>query len=103
MSEIGELHGNDTSPAIQRPAEARPHVRSLLDVLGLRGLPYPEAKKKLLATFNDAYVSELLGESGGNVSEAARRSGLDRSNFRRLLRSTSLGRARSGDSDGERG
>jgi len=33
-----------------------------------------------------AYVREALRRSSGNVSEAARLSGLDRSNFRRVLR-----------------
>jgi two-component system response regulator HydG len=49
-------------------------------------LPYPDAKKKVLADFDVAYVREALRRSNGNVSEAARLSGLDRSNFRRVLR-----------------
>jgi two-component system response regulator HydG len=49
-------------------------------------LPYPDAKKKVLADFDVAYVREALRRSSGNVSEAARLSGLDRSNFRRVLR-----------------
>jgi DNA-binding NtrC family response regulator len=49
-------------------------------------LPYPDAKKKVLADFDVAYVREALRRSQGNVSEAARLSGLDRSNFRRVLR-----------------
>lgn len=52
-------------------------------------MAYPEAKKLVLAKFNDAYVQALLKSTSGNVSEAARRSGLDRSNFRRLIRATS--------------
>ncbi|HEY1960327.1 MAG TPA: sigma-54 dependent transcriptional regulator [Polyangiaceae bacterium] len=49
-------------------------------------LPYPEAKKRVLGDFDLAYVREQLRRASGNVSEAARRSGLDRSNFRRILR-----------------
>jgi two-component system response regulator HydG len=52
----------------------------------LAELPYADAKKKLLALFDDTYTSELLRRTGGNVSEAARRAGLDRSNFRRLFK-----------------
>ena len=48
--------------------------------------PYAEAKKRLLARFDAEYTSGLLKISGGNMSEAARRAGLDRSNFRRLLK-----------------
>jgi len=50
------------------------------------GLPYADAKKRALQEFDLAYVREQLRRANGNVSEAARRSGLDRSNFRRVLR-----------------
>jgi DNA-binding NtrC family response regulator len=49
-------------------------------------LPYAEAKKRILADFDLAYVREQLRRTSGNVSDAARRSGLDRSNFRRVMR-----------------
>jgi DNA-binding NtrC family response regulator len=52
----------------------------------LAELPYAEAKRRLLARFDDMYTAEALRLTGGNMSEAARRAGLDRSNFRRLLR-----------------
>jgi two-component system response regulator HydG len=55
-------------------------------LLGLSELPYAEAKRRLLATFDERYTTELLRRTAGNMSEAARRAGLDRSNFRRLLR-----------------
>ena len=62
----------------------------LVGTLGLGAMGYPDAKKRLLAEFNDAYVGALLKSTAGNMSEAARRSGLDRSNFRRLVRTTSV-------------
>ncbi len=62
----------------------------IVDTLGLAAMGYPDAKKRVLAEFNDAYVGALLASAGGNLSEAARRSGLDRSNFRRLVRTTSV-------------
>ena len=62
----------------------------LVGALGLGAMGYPDAKKRLLAEFNDAYVGALLKSTSGNMSEAARRSGLDRSNFRRLVRTTSV-------------
>ena len=39
-----------------------------------------------LALFERRYVQSALVRAGGNVAEAARVAGLDRSNFRRLLR-----------------
>ena len=63
-------------------------MAELVSTLGLDAMAYADAKKKLLSDFNDAYVSALLQAASGNMSEAARRSGLDRSNFRRLVRTT---------------
>jgi DNA-binding NtrC family response regulator len=70
-----------------------PAGSTMLDAVGslqLDGMTYAEAKKRLLAEFNDAYVFSLLKATQGNVSEAARRAGVDRSNFRRLMRGTSF-------------
>jgi DNA-binding NtrC family response regulator len=52
----------------------------------LAGVPYAEAKRRLIALFDETYTAELLRRTGGNTSEAARRAGLDRSNFRRLMK-----------------
>ena len=52
----------------------------------LLDLPYPEAKRRLLSTFDETYCSQLVERCGGNMAEAARKSGLDRSNFRRIIR-----------------
>ncbi len=63
-------------------------LESALDslVLGLADLPYPEAKRRIVRDFDRAYGAALLSRAQGNVSEAARKAGLDRSNFRRVLR-----------------
>ncbi len=52
----------------------------------LLDLPFREAKRKAVEQFESAYVHEMLRRSGGNVSEAARQSRMDRSNFRRIIR-----------------
>jgi DNA-binding NtrC family response regulator len=49
----------------------------------LADLPYREAKQRALTMFDEAYFSAILRRTGGNISEAARQAGLDRSNFRR--------------------
>jgi DNA-binding NtrC family response regulator len=48
--------------------------------------PYAEAKDRVVSSFDRAYVQRLLERVAGNVSEAARLSGMDRSNFRRLMK-----------------
>jgi two-component system response regulator HydG len=58
---------------------------------GLVDLPYREAKQRALATFEASYFTELLERTGGNISEAARQAGLDRSNFRRAAKRAKLG------------
>jgi DNA-binding NtrC family response regulator len=52
----------------------------------LAHLPYAEAKRVAMRSFERRYLSTLLEKSGNNVSSAARAAGVDRSNFRRLLK-----------------
>ena len=52
----------------------------------LSHLPYADAKQQAVHTFERRYLGALMRKSTGNVSEAARSAGMDRSNFRRLLR-----------------
>lgn len=54
------------------------------------GLSFREAKARAIAQFEREYVRELLTQSGGNVSEAARLAGKERSRFSRLLRKYQL-------------
>jgi two-component system, NtrC family, response regulator AtoC len=48
--------------------------------------PYKEAKNHAIRRFNEEYLRELLKASEGNVSEASRKSGVDRGCFYRLMR-----------------
>jgi len=49
---------------------------------GLSDLPMADAR----SAFERRYLEGLLGQTGGNLSEASRRAGVDRSNLRRLLK-----------------
>lgn len=49
-------------------------------------MPYAQAKDHVLAVFHTKYIDGLAERVGANVSEAARQAGLDRSNFRRILK-----------------
>ena len=46
---------------------------------------YREAKQAVVERFSRAYLEARLAQAGGNIAEAARRSGQDRPNFRRLM------------------
>jgi DNA-binding NtrC family response regulator len=48
------------------------------------------AKRRAIEDFETRYLSEMLSETGGNVSEAARRCGMKRSAFQRLMARYSL-------------
>lgn len=58
---------------------------------GVRGMaphpdrPFREAKRQVVRDFERAYLRRLLAETRGNVSEAARRAGMKRTAFHRLL------------------
>jgi DNA-binding NtrC family response regulator len=83
-------------PFFNKPPELRSATGSSLQAssdglaAGLGDLPYREAKQRAVQAFEQAYFTEVLERSGGNVSEAARQSGLDRSNFRRTARRAGL-------------
>ncbi len=47
---------------------------------------YRDAKEKMLVQFNRAYLKSLLKMSSGNISFAAEKAGMDRSNFKKLLK-----------------
>jgi two-component system response regulator HydG len=59
----------------QRMPSSRPRLRAVVD------LSFNEARSR----FERNYLDQVLQDSGNNLSQAARRSGMDRSNFRRLL------------------
>ncbi len=63
-----------------------------VEVLSLAHLPYAEAKRLAMRAFERRYLSALLEKSGHNVSSAARAAGVDRSNFRRLLKQYEVAR-----------
>ncbi len=51
----------------------------------LLGLSYHKAKKKWMERFNIEYFSKLLEKYNGNISQAARKSGISRKTFYRML------------------
>lgn len=57
---------------------------------GLYSLPFKEAKDKLIEKFQSEYIAKVLSRSDGNVSQAARESGLKRQYLHRLMRETSI-------------
>jgi DNA-binding protein Fis len=55
------------------------------DVASLLNMSLTEAKRRAASDFERRYLVRVMDLARGSVSEGARRSGLDRTNFRRLL------------------
>jgi two-component system response regulator HydG len=53
--------------------------------LALLDMPLTAAKRRAASDFERRYLVRVMEHAGGSVSEGARRAGLDRTNFRRLL------------------
>jgi DNA-binding NtrC family response regulator len=64
-----------------------PHTLAAEDVFSL---PFKEAKDKLLEEFEAEYISKVLARHSGNVSQAARESGVKRQYLHRLMRQKNL-------------
>jgi DNA-binding NtrC family response regulator len=61
------------------------------DALASAGIEFARAKESAVEAFEHRYLTEVMSRAAGSVSEAARLAGLDRSNFRRLLRRHGIG------------
>jgi len=58
--------------------------------VGLTKFQYQEAKNRALESFNRFYLTALLKEAAGNISNASERAGMDRSNFKKLMKRYSI-------------
>ncbi len=78
----------DTARPLRRASDRGFPAQSGLVLLpaSLVDLPFAEAKRVATGLFEDAYTAELLRRASGNLSEAARKAGVDRSNFKRVAR-----------------
>ncbi len=87
---------NTITPAeLPMGKSSRPPAPSSVSPLsGLSDLPYRAAKQRAVDEFDRGYFTAVLERTAGNVSEAARQAGLDRSNFRRAARRAGVGRRR---------
>jgi two-component system response regulator GlrR len=73
--QVASLDGTGSPPAALK----------LNDEDTLMAMPLTEAKRLAAAEFERRYLIRVMALSGGSVSAGARLSGLDRTNFRRLL------------------
>ncbi len=65
-------------------------------------LPFRTARDNLVQDFTESYVSEALSRNNGNVSAAARESGLERQHFQKLMRKCGISSNQYKDSSNSR-
>ena len=53
-------------------------------------LPYTEAKKRMLHKFHRTYIADVLKKAHNNLTVAAERAQLDRSNFKKIIKKYNL-------------
>ena len=70
--------------------EKAPAAPAILDEEALMSLPLYDAKALVAAEFERRYLIRVMDRAGGSVSEGARLTGIDRTNFRRLLQKHGL-------------
>lgn len=85
---LSEIHGED-EPTVSKAAAAD------------TGLPFKEAKQKIVENFEKDYLEDLLKRNKNNVSKAAREAKIDRKHLRNLLIKYGILEAGSEDEDEE--
>jgi len=83
------LAGGDSITSQDLPAKVLSESFYLVNEeagLDITKFTYKEAKNRALASFNKAYLSSLLKEAKGNISFASEKAGMDRSNFKKLVK-----------------
>ena len=69
------------------PADLPEHIReSFSSDDYIKDLPFKEAKKIWVESFEKKYFSDLLKDANGNISGAARKAGIDRKTIYRIMR-----------------
>jgi DNA-binding NtrC family response regulator len=78
--------GDVIGPEAVRAADQGQYDPSETDADLISPTPYLEAKARVVDAFTRRYVEQLLGQTRGNISEAARVSGLERVSLQKILR-----------------
>ena len=81
------LQAEDLMPTATFPAAGTTAPSATDDIFAL---PLKEAKDRLMEEFQAQYIAKALARHGGNVSQAARESGVKRQYLHRLMRDTNL-------------
>jgi len=93
LEPAAEIRAEDLPFRSTRPLPAPGSAEGInLDLGGAMETSYYDARDRLLTTFEREYLSRALARSAGNLAKAARRAGIDRTSFYRLLQRHGLQR-----------
>ena len=99
LDDVSDAAATATSPgtasataeaATAPPAPSTPHMQVPIDV----HVPFKLAKQRMVEEFERRFLELLLEEHGGNVSRAARATGLDRMTVHKMINRRGLGNPR---------
>jgi DNA-binding NtrC family response regulator len=79
-------------PTPERPEAARESAASMAELAIDEGLPFKDAKNRLIEEFEKSYWTRLLEGTDGNVSKAARIAGVHRKSVEYILKKLDLSR-----------
>jgi len=82
LADMTETSGNKKMSTPVNPKHPHPEI--------FQELSYNHAKKEFLSHFTTTYLSSALIKTGGNVTAAAKMSGINRQTFQRLMREQQL-------------
>ncbi len=78
-------------PFIEDPGTGHPSGEGLSETFSFHG-DYHEARERVLAAFERGYLARVVRRSKGNMSDAARIAGVDRTTLYRLMQKHGLDR-----------
>ncbi len=98
----GDRIGPEDLPPHFKEAPKVPAANADTEVFALTHMPFAQAKALAVGAFERRYLTTLLEKNAGNITAAALAAGMDRSNFRRLLKDAGL-RGAQGSADDSQG
>jgi len=85
---LGEMDGKEEAPSVEGAGDAEPESASrgtdAFDEVIAEGLPLIESRQKVVEAFERRYLQAALETTSGNVTHAARHSGIPRRYFQAL-------------------
>jgi DNA-binding NtrC family response regulator len=85
LGDLADLgHERTSLPPLPPPPPAGTAAEDAIDRFVDMGLPYPQARDRILDEFEQRFVARVLAAHGGDIARAAAASGIGRRYFQKL-------------------